>query len=74
MIAFGDLPGWPRSTVQGHIGRLVIGQLEEKDVLVMQGRIHYYEGYSMAEATLTGAGHAATGDPNPGRYKCCWGS
>jgi len=52
MIGYHELPGWPRSTVQGHAGRLVIGALEGKDVLVMQGRIHYYEGYSMAEVTF----------------------
>lgn len=51
-IPFGDLPGWPVSTVQGHSGRLVIGHLEEREVLVMQGRIHAYEGYSMAQVTL----------------------
>ena len=36
----------------GHAGRLVIGTLEEQTVFVMQGRIHFYEGYSMAEVTL----------------------
>lgn len=51
-ISYPELPGWPRSTVQGHAGRLVIGALGGKDVLVMQGRIHFYEGYSMAEVTF----------------------
>ncbi|MEJ5223878.1 MAG: purine-nucleoside phosphorylase [Anaerolineales bacterium] len=51
-IPFADLPHWPRSTVHGHAGRLVIGMLEGKSVLVMQGRIHYYEGYSMSQVTL----------------------
>jgi purine-nucleoside phosphorylase len=51
-IAYTELPYWPVSTVHGHAGRLVIGKLEGKDVLVMQGRAHYYEGYSMAETTL----------------------
>lgn len=41
-----QIPGWPRSTVEGHRGRLVIGQLGGKTVLVQQGRIHFYEGYT----------------------------
>lgn len=52
VIPFGDLPHWPVSTVKGHSGRLVIGQLEGNDVFVMQGRIHFYEGYSMSQVTL----------------------
>ncbi|MFZ5821900.1 MAG: purine-nucleoside phosphorylase [Chloroflexota bacterium] len=51
-IPFGDLPSWPVSTVIGHAGRLVIGELEKRPVFVMQGRIHFYEGYSMAQVTL----------------------
>jgi purine-nucleoside phosphorylase len=51
-IPYGDLPLWPVSTVIGHAGRLVIGDLESKPVLVMQGRVHFYEGYSMAQVTL----------------------
>ena len=51
-IPFGDLPQWPVSTVEGHVGRLVIGELEEQIVFVMQGRVHYYEGYSMGQVTL----------------------
>jgi purine-nucleoside phosphorylase len=52
VIPYGDLPNWPRSTVYGHVGRLVIGELEGQSVLVMQGRTHYYEGYSMSQITL----------------------
>lgn len=51
-IPYGELPLWPVSTVEGHAGRLVIGQLEGQPVLVMQGRVHYYEGYSMGQVTL----------------------
>lgn len=51
-IPYEDLPTWPVSTVAGHHGQLVIGQLDGQDVLVMQGRAHYYEGYSMAEFGL----------------------
>ena len=43
IIPYHDLPGWPMSTVEGHAGELVIGKLEGKDVLVMNGRIHFYE-------------------------------
>ncbi|MBN2500401.1 MAG: purine-nucleoside phosphorylase [Anaerolineales bacterium] len=46
-IPYPNLPGWPVSTVQGHTGQLVIGELEGKQVLVMQGRSHFYEGYDM---------------------------
>jgi purine-nucleoside phosphorylase len=51
-IPYGDLPHWPTSTVIGHEGRLVLGTLESQKVVVMQGRAHYYEGYSMAEVGL----------------------
>lgn len=52
LIAYSDLPNWPRSTVHGHAGRLVIGELEGQSVFVMQGRVHFYEGYSMSQITL----------------------
>lgn len=51
-IPFSTLPYWPTSTVHGHVGRIVIGTLEGCEVLVMQGRIHYYEGYTMQQVTL----------------------
>jgi purine-nucleoside phosphorylase len=51
-IQFNDLPHWPVSTVPGHVGRLVIGKLEGQSILVMQGRIHFYEGYTMQQVTL----------------------
>jgi len=52
IIQATDIPYWPHSTVPGHLGRLVIGQLEGRTVLVQQGRAHYYEGLSMQQATL----------------------
>jgi purine-nucleoside phosphorylase len=52
VIPYSEIPHWPVSTVIGHSGRLVIGKLEGQDVFVMQGRAHYYEGYSMAQITL----------------------
>ena len=51
-IPYSEISGWPVSTVPGHQGRLIFGSLEGKAVMVLQGRVHYYEGYSMAEATL----------------------
>ena len=51
-IPFGDLPYMPVSTVHGHTGRLVIGELEGQTVFVMQGRVHFYEGYTMDRVTL----------------------
>jgi purine-nucleoside phosphorylase len=47
VIPYKILPNWPVSTVEGHAGQLVLGDLEEAPVVVMQGRAHYYEGYSM---------------------------
>ncbi|MGB9521552.1 MAG: purine-nucleoside phosphorylase [Anaerolineales bacterium] len=49
IIPFKDIPHWPISTVPGHQGRLLIGILENLPVMVMQGRVHYYEGYSIAQ-------------------------
>ena len=49
---YGELPHFPVSTVEGHTGRFVVGHLEGQPVAVMQGRAHYYEGYSMAEITF----------------------
>lgn len=51
-IPYSTIPNFPVSTVEGHVGRFVIGELEGKPVLVMQGRIHYYEGYTMGQVTL----------------------
>lgn len=48
-VPYSVLPPWPVSTVEGHEGRLVIGSLENQEVMVMQGRSHYYEGYSMPQ-------------------------
>lgn len=52
IIPARQIPKWPVSTVEGHKGRLVIGKLEGKNVFVLQGRTHFYEGYSMGEITL----------------------
>lgn len=52
VIPFGEIPHWPVSTIQGHAGRLLIGSLYGKPAMVMQGRVHYYEGYSMDQVTF----------------------
>lgn len=52
VIPFSELPHWPVSTVEGHKGRLVIGNLAGQCVMVLQGRVHYYEGYGMDQVTL----------------------
>lgn len=51
-IPYRDLPGFPVSTVAGHAGQFVIGMCKGRCVIAMQGRIHYYEGYSQKEITL----------------------
>ncbi|HLF89138.1 MAG TPA: purine-nucleoside phosphorylase [Anaerolineales bacterium] len=52
IIPYDEIPHWPVSTVYGHSGRLVVGKLENQAVLIMQGRAHYYEGYSMSQIGL----------------------
>ena len=49
---YKDIPNFPVSTVVGHAGRLVYGELEGKQVLIMDGRFHYYEGYDMETVTF----------------------
>ncbi|NLO57378.1 MAG: purine-nucleoside phosphorylase, partial [Synergistaceae bacterium] len=52
VIPYGEIPNWPASTAPGHAGRLVLGSLSGKRLAVMQGRVHYYEGYSMEEVVF----------------------
>jgi purine-nucleoside phosphorylase len=49
---YKDIPNFPVSTVEGHKGKLIFGKLGDKDVMAMEGRFHYYEGYSMKEVTF----------------------
>ncbi len=51
-IPYEEIPGYVRSTAQGHAGRLVIGKIDSVPVLAMQGRVHYYEGYALEEVTF----------------------
>lgn len=52
VIDYSDIPEFPVSTVSGHAGKLIFGTLEGKKVVAMQGRFHYYEGYTMQEVTI----------------------
>lgn len=51
-IPYEQIPNFPVSTVEGHSGKLIFGKLGSVDVLAMQGRFHYYEGYNMKEVTF----------------------
>jgi purine-nucleoside phosphorylase len=51
-IPYSDIPNFPSSTAPGHKGELLIGSLKGKDTLLMNGRFHYYEGYTMKEVTF----------------------
>ena len=51
-ISYREIPHFPVSTIEGHVGRLVIGELEGQEILVMQGRAHHYEGYSPQHIVL----------------------
>jgi len=51
-IDYTEIPGFPRATVEFHSGRLIYGRMHGKNVLAMQGRYHYYEGYSMQQITF----------------------
>jgi purine-nucleoside phosphorylase len=51
-VPYGEIPHFPVSTVEGHAGQLVIGRLEGQPVVAMQGRFHFYEGYSLTDVTF----------------------
>ncbi|MFQ7114656.1 purine-nucleoside phosphorylase [Hallella bergensis] len=51
-FSYKDIPNFPVSTVEGHAGRLIFGKLGGKDIMAMEGRFHYYEGYTMKEVTF----------------------
>jgi len=52
IIKYDEIPGFPKSTVEGHAGQLVIGELSGKIVVAMQGRFHFYEGYHLKDVTF----------------------
>src|SRR5665647_313014 len=49
---YEEIPNFPVSTVEGHSGKLIFGKMGGKDIMAMQGRFHYYEGYSMEQVTF----------------------
>ncbi|HEX5704593.1 MAG TPA: purine-nucleoside phosphorylase [Pyrinomonadaceae bacterium] len=51
-IPYAEIPGFARATVEGHAGRLVVGKIGESAVAAMQGRFHFYEGYSLEDVTF----------------------
>ncbi|WP_027452659.1 purine-nucleoside phosphorylase [Segatella albensis] len=51
-FSYQDIPNFPVSTVEGHAGKLIFGKLGGKDIMAMEGRFHYYEGYNMKEVTF----------------------
>lgn len=62
-IPFGEIPHWPVSTAPGHAAKLVFGKLGGRHVVVQQGRVHYYEGFSMEEVTFSTRVFGAWGIP-----------
>ena len=52
VVNYSEIPNFPVSTVQGHKGRFVFGYIENTAVVIMQGRVHFYEGYTMEKVTL----------------------
>ncbi|NOQ67586.1 MAG: purine-nucleoside phosphorylase, partial [Desulfobacterales bacterium] len=52
LLPYEEIPHFPRSTVEGHQGNLIFGNLNGKSIAVLQGRFHYYEGYSTRELTF----------------------
>lgn len=52
ILAYEDIPNFPISTVESHHGKLIFGKLNGKKIVAMQGRFHYYEGYSLQEVTF----------------------
>ena len=73
VIPYGDIPHFKVSTAPGHAGRMLIGRLQGKTVLCMQGRLHFYEGYTMQEVTYPVRVMAALGVKNLMLTNACGG-
>ena len=71
VIPYNFIPHFPISTVESHFGRLIFGRIGDKEVVAMQGRFHYYEGYSMQENHFSGQNHEITWDKDIIYLKCC---
>ena len=63
-LSFSEIPGFPVPTVLGHAGQVSVGRIRDRLVLVQRGRIHYYEGYSLAEVTIPVRAYALLGVRN----------
>src|ERR1043165_2275868 len=63
-VPFLDIPGFVRSTVEGHAGQLVFGEIAGKTVVIQQGRFHFYEGYDMDQVPLPVRMYGVLGIPN----------
>ena len=61
IVPYGEIPHFPQSTVEGHSGRIVAGLLGGVPVVVMQGRVHFYEGYTPQQVTFPDAGAGGAG-------------
>lgn len=48
-----DIPHWPKSTAPGHAGKIILGTISDRHVIILQGRVHYYEGYSLKAVTFS---------------------
>ena len=75
IVPYLEIPHFPQSTVEGHSGRIVAGLLNGTPVAIMQGRVHYYEGYTPAQVTfpmrvLRYAGHSRGGAHQRSRRHC----
>ena len=52
IIDASEVPHWPRSTAPGHAGKIVAGKIKSRNIILLQGRVHYYEGYPMSAVTF----------------------
>jgi purine-nucleoside phosphorylase len=59
--SFAEIPGFPKPTVEGHVGEVAVGKLGGKEVLVQHGRIHYYEGYDLSDVVFPVRAYALAG-------------
>ena len=70
-IDYTDIEGFPVSTVKGHKGRFVFGYVEKTPVVIMQGRVHYYEGYAMSDVVLPTRLMGMLGAKKNSSHQCC---
>ena len=69
-IDYKDIKGFPTSTVPGHKGRFVFGYVDSVPVVIMQGRVHYYEGYQITDVVLPTRLMGMMGAKNADTHKC----